>query len=74
MFKGGRSGRAYVMSVALKWRMASCIGAVSVESHIVRNVRRKMERSRSSVYAQTVKRFMKQKKTTGAGSDRPFGI
>jgi len=51
--------------------LANCIDAVSVERRTVRNARRRMERSRRSVYAQTVKRFMKLKRTTGAGSNRP---
>jgi len=58
------------MSVALEWMMTNCTGALSVERHTVRNVLRKMEQSRSLVYAQTVKRSMRLKRTTGAGSDR----
>jgi len=50
--------------------MTNCTGALSVERHTVRNVLRKMEQSRSLVYAQTVKRSMRLKRTTGAGSDR----
>jgi len=59
------------MSVALKWMMTDFIGAQSVERHTVRNVLRKMDQSRSLVCAQTVRRSMKLKKTTGAGNNRP---
>lgn len=60
------------MAVALKWVMRSCIGVVSVGRDTVRNVLWLMERSRGLVYAQTAKRFMKRKKTTGAGNSRPI--
>ena len=59
------------MSVALKWMMTNCTSALSVERHTVRNVLRKMEQSKSLVCAQTVKRSMRLKKTTGVGNNRP---
>jgi len=44
--------------------MRSCIGAVSVERHTVRNALRKMEPSRSSVYAYPSKWSFKEIKET----------
>ena len=59
------------MSVVLKWMTINCTVVLSVERSTVRNVLRKMEQSRSLVYAQTVKRSMRLRKTTGVGNNRP---